>query len=178
MGMSPRDLPPLPDEEFRESVSIDVVLLADRKDAIPLLTKWYERRWPQHFGPGGPGDAGRDLSSSCNRDELPITLVAILEGEVAGTVTLKSRALPSHLHLTPWLAMLLVPPAFQKKGVELYLVVAVEQLAARLGNPELFASTGTESPLLIRRNWKVVEEPGESGTDLFIFKRALDSTFR
>jgi N-acetylglutamate synthase-like GNAT family acetyltransferase len=69
--------------------------------------------------------------------------------------------------------MLLVPPAFQRKGVELYLVVAVEDLAAKLGVEAVYASTSTESPLLIRRNWKVVEEPGESGTDLFIFKRAL-----
>ena len=172
-GMSPRDLPPLPDEEFRETVSIDVLLLADRKDAIPVLTKWYEQRWPAHYGPGGPGEAGRDLESSCNHDELPITLVAILEGEVAGTVTLKSRALPSHLHLSPWLAMLLVPPPFQRKGVELYLVVAVEELASKLGVEAIFASTGTESPLLIRRNWKVLEEPGESNNELFIFRRAI-----
>jgi hypothetical protein len=136
--MSPRNLPPLPDEEFRETVSIDVLLLADRKDAIPVLTKWYEQRWPAHYGPGGAGDAGRDLASSCSRDELPITLAA-----------------------------------FQRKGVELYLVVAVEELASKLGVEAVFASTGTESPLLIRRNWKVVEEPDESGTDLYIFKRAL-----
>ena len=171
--MSPRNLPPLPEEEFRESVNIEVELLVDRKEAIPLLAEWFERRWPERYGPGGRGNAGRDLTNSCNRDQLPITFVAILDGEVSGTVTLMSRAIVSHQHLSPWLAMLLVPDAFQRKGVELYLVFAVEELASRLGIEAVFASAGTESPLLIRRSWKIVEEPAESGTDLFIYKRAL-----
>lgn len=171
--MSPRNLPPLPDEEFRESTTIQVELLADRKEAIPLLAEWFEGRWPEHYGPGGRGNAGRDLSNSCNRDQLPITLVAFLDGEVSGTVTLMSRALASHLHLSPWLAMLLVPDAFQSKGVELNLVFAVEELASRLGIESVFASTGTESPLLIRRSWQIVEKPAESGSHLFIYRRAL-----
>ena len=171
--MSPRKLPPLPDEEFRESVDIEVELLADRKEVIPLLAKWFEGRWPEHYGPAGRGNAERDLSNSCNRDQLPITLVAILDGEVSGTVTLMSRTLVSHLHLSPWLAQLLVPAAFQRKGVEMDLVFAVEELASRLDIEAVFASTGTESPLLIRRSWKIVEEPAESGSDLFIYKRAL-----
>ncbi len=171
--MSPRHLPPLPEEEFRESVNIEVALLADRKEVIPLLAEWYELRWPEHYGPAGRGNAGRDLTNSCNRDQLPITFVAILDGEVSGTVALMSRALVSHQHLSPWLAMLLVPDAFQSKGVELYLVFAVEELASRLGIEAVFASTRTETPLLIRRSWRIVEEPAESGSDLFIYKRAL-----
>jgi len=148
-------------------------LLADHEEMIPLLAEWFERRWPEHYGPGGGGNAERDLSNSCNRDQLPITLVATLDGEVAGTVSLKRRALASHLHLSPWLAMLLVPSAFQGKGVELSLVFAVEELASRLGVKAVYASTGTEAPMLIRRSWKIVEEPAESGSGLFIYKRAL-----
>jgi len=171
--MSPRNPPSLPDEEFRDSVSIEVELLADRKEEIPLLAEWFEGRWPEHYGQGGRGNAERDLSNSCNRDQLPITLVANLDGEVSGTVTLMSRALVSHQHLSPWLAMLLVPAAFQEKGVELNLIFAVEDLASRLGIEAVFASADTESPLLIRRSWKIVEEPAKSGSGLFIYKRAL-----
>ena len=171
--MSPRNPPPLPDEEFRESVRIEVEPLADRKEAIPLLAKWFEGRWPEHYGPGGQGNAGLDLSNWCNRDQLPITLVAILDGEVSGTVTLKSRSPVSHLHLSPWLAMLLVPSDFQRKGVELNLVFAVEELASRLGIEALFASTATESPLLTRRSWQILEKPAESSSDLFIYRLAL-----
>ena len=171
--MSPRNLPPLPDEEFRDSVNLEVELLADRKEAIPLLAEWFERRWPEHYGSSGRGNAERDLSNACNSDRLPITLVALLDGEVSGTVTLMSRALVSHQHLSPWLALLLVPDAFRGKGVELSLVFAVEELASKLGIEAIFASTGTETPLLIRRSWKIVEEPADSGSNLFIYKRVL-----
>ncbi|MFX0202147.1 MAG: GNAT family N-acetyltransferase, partial [Candidatus Hodarchaeota archaeon] len=113
--------------------TLHVGLLADHPQAIPILKEWFEREWAPYYGPDGPGDANKDLLDSCSRDELPVTLVAISDGEVCGTASLKAESVTTHKHLTPWLAALLVAPKFRRLGVGERLIAAIEEKAKQLG---------------------------------------------
>ena len=75
-------------------------LLADHPEAIPILEEWFEREWASYYGANVPGDAHKDLQDSSNRDELPIALVAISDGEVCGPAALKAESVSTHKHLT------------------------------------------------------------------------------
>jgi len=157
--------------------ALKIELLADHTEAIPVLQKWFEREWAPYYGPDGPGDAQKDLADSCNRDELPLTLVAFHNGVVCGTAALKAESVTTHTHLSPWLAALLVAPEFRRRGVGERLIAAVEEKAKQLGFKCIYVGTGegsgTPEPLLQRRKWEFIEKGSYFVSEVSIFKKEL-----
>lgn len=157
--------------------SLRVELLADHPEAISILEAWFEREWTPYYGPDGPGDAQEDLRGCCNRDELPIGLVAMLDGKVCGTAALKAESVSTHAHLTPWLAALLVVPMFRHRGIGEHLIAAIEARASQLGFRWVYVGTGegsgTPESALRRRGWKFVEKGPYLVSEVSIFKKAL-----
>ena len=157
--------------------SLQIDRLADHPEAIPILKAWFETEWTPYYGPDGPGNAEQDLLRSCNRDVLPITMVALLEGEVCGTVALKHESVTTHGHLSPWLAALLVAPAFRRRGVGEHLIAAVEEGARQLGFAYLYVGTGAGSgspaSTLRRRGWEFIERGPYFASEVSIFRKAL-----
>jgi GNAT superfamily N-acetyltransferase len=132
--------------------------LVDVPEAIPVLVRWFIAEWEPYYGQGGPGDADRDLTACCNRDETPLALVALTAtGEVVGTAALKPHSLDTHRHLGPWMAALLVAREQRGKGIASALVTAVEGEARRLGFATLYSDTASSSSLLSRRGWQALE---------------------
>lgn len=157
--------------------ALQIDLLADHPEAIPMLREWFEQEWAPYYGLDGPGDAHKDLKDSCNRDKLPIALVAIHDGEVCGTATLKAESVSTHKHLTPWLAALLVAPEFRRRGVGEQLIAAIEKEASQLGFKRIYVGTGegsgTPESLLRNRGWEFVEKGPYFVSEVSIFQKAL-----
>jgi N-acetylglutamate synthase-like GNAT family acetyltransferase len=131
----------------------------DVPEAIPVLVRWFIEEWEPYYGPGGPGDAERDLMSCCNRDEIPLGLVALgVNEDVMGTAALKPHSIDTHRHLGPWLAALLVSRDRRGKKIGSALVTAIEDEARRLGFSSLYFGTSSFSNLLQRRGWEALEE--------------------
>ena len=142
-----------------------------------MLKEWFEREWAQYYGPDGTGDANKDLYDSCNRDELPVALVAISDGEICGTAALKVESVSTHKHLSPWLAALFVIPRFRHHGIGERLIAAVEEKAEQLGFHRLYVGTsegsGTPESLLRKRGWEFVEKGPYFVSEILIFQKAL-----
>lgn len=154
--------------------SFRIAPLADVPEAIPLLTQWFTEEWEPYYGPGGPGDARRDLVECCNRDRLPLALVALdAGGGVIGTAALKPRSLDSHPHLGPWLAALLVPRGRRRERIGSALVAAVENEALRLGFGSLYTGTSRLSGTLRRRGWQARESAPSLRGPVTIFRLEL-----
>lgn len=154
-----------------------IELLADHPQAIPILKSWFEDEWAPYYGPEGPGDAERDLRESCNRNELPIGLVALSGDVVCGTAALKKVSVTTHTHLTPWLAALLVGAGFRRRGVGEQLIAAVEETARKLGFASIYVGTGegsgTPETALRKRDWEFVEKGPYFVSEISIFRKAL-----
>ena len=148
-----------------------VELLADHADCIDVLSGWFEREWAPYYGQHGPGDARADLAARCNRNRLPIGLVAILDDRVRGTAALDRDAATG---LTPSFVGLLVAPNYRGRGVAGALLAAAESLARELGYRELFTSTSILGELLQRKGWQAQDEvqflSGERGK---VYRRLL-----
>lgn len=139
----------------RAATTPQIRKLADVPSAIPTLVDWFVAEWGPWYGPSGPGDARADLEACCNRDRLPLAVVALgRENLLLGTAAVKHDSLGSELGVGPWLAAMLVEPSHRRRGVGSGLVAAVEQEAARLGYPALFTATDTAIGLLTRRGWQ------------------------
>ena len=126
--------------------------LSDHREVIPTLVEWFLSEWEPYYGADGPGDARADLESRCNRDAIPVGLVAIESDEVLGTVALD---LDVSTNLTPSVVGLVVGQPFRRRGVATALLRAVEDLARRLGYRRIYVSTGALGALLTRLGWEV-----------------------
>lgn len=152
-------------------------LLADHPEVLRSLKEWFEGKWNPYYGPNGPGDATADLQESCNRDELPITVVAFLDDEVVGTAALKMESVSTHKHLTPWLGALLVKPEYRRRGIAELLIKEIENKAKDFGFHIIYVGTGkgsgTPQSALLKRGWEFVEKSSYYISEVQIFKKQI-----
>lgn len=134
---------------------MQIALLADHAHAIDELANRFETEWAPYYGENGAGDACADLRSRCNRDRLPLGLVAIEDDRILGTAALDRDATTG---LTPSVVGLLVAPGSRRQGIAAALVETAERLARELGYDELFISTSILQSFLRRQGWR---EKGE-----------------
>jgi predicted N-acetyltransferase YhbS len=81
------------------------------------------------------------LRAAANPDRIPLSLLAMADGEAAGTVNLIACDSKARPDLTPWLAALFVEPKHRGKGIGAALVRRLVVEAARLECSELFLET-------------------------------------
>ena len=79
---------------------IKIEFLEDNRHLFSVIEESYKTEWKEYYGPGGQGDAFSDINSFCNKDKLPICLVALKRGSFIGTVALRQKS-GSHHHLSP-----------------------------------------------------------------------------
>jgi GNAT superfamily N-acetyltransferase len=112
-------------------VPVRIEYLADHPEALMPLGHWMHDEWPM------PGRCAADRAGTfmqcMNRDRVPVTLVAMDEAALAGTVSLLDRSVSTHKHLRPWVASLYVAEHWRHGGVATLLVEAAVTVAGRLG---------------------------------------------
>lgn len=131
--------------------ALNIAPLADHAGVIDDLAALYEAEWAPYYGDSGPGDARADLLSRCNRDRLPIGLVAVEGARVLGTAALDRDVTTG---LAPSIVGLLVTPQARRQGVATALIGTLERLARQLGYDEIFISTSILQSLLRRQGWQ------------------------
>lgn len=150
-----------------------IALLADHPAALPALQQLFEHEWADYYGADGPGDAARDLQAFCNRDRLPLGVIALIDGAVAGVAALKAESIDDHAHLSPWAAAALVAPTLRRQGIGAHLIRALEAHARRLGYPALYTGTATAASLMRRLGWEFLENACQHGEEVAIFRKWL-----
>jgi predicted N-acetyltransferase YhbS len=74
-------------------------------------------------------------------DALPLSLLAISDGEPVGTVNLIENDDEERTHLRPWLAALYIDPEHRLRGIGSALVRELQQRALRMGIDTMFLGT-------------------------------------
>ncbi|MEM9633361.1 MAG: GNAT family N-acetyltransferase [Pseudomonadota bacterium] len=145
---------------------------------LARLETWFVEEWPGWYGPGGAGDASRDLGACLQAPgRLPRCLVSLDGlGAVIGTVSLRDTSPGSDRYPGVWLTALLVPPPLRRTGIGTGLVAAAEAEALRLGFSEIHASTANAQSLFRRRDWIVHDSLKIRETVLDIFRKPLQTS--
>ena len=147
--------------------------LSDHAEVLPILKAWFEDEWASYYGPGGRGNAQRDLTEYANGTRLPIGMVAFLNNEICGIVALKSESISTHSHLGPWAAAAMVERSHRGKGIGTELIRAVEEEAKRRGYNHIYCGTSTATHLLERLGWALMEQALYDGDNVSIYTKAL-----
>lgn len=146
----------------------------DEPWVLPTLAQWFVETWAPYYGPGGPGDAESDLGACCNRDTLPVCLVALnANGNVLGTAALKTESVGDEIASGPWLAALLVGKNLGGEGVGTALVEAIEEEACRLGFTSIYTSTDLADGIIERRQWQVIGVAESLRGQVEVYRRGL-----
>lgn len=134
--------------------------LFNHTDTVSLVAGWiYDEFWQDKPG-YSPATFNALLRDADNPERIPMSLLALVDGQPAGAVNLIHNDDESRPHLHPWLAALVVVPEYRGQGVGSALVRQLLQKARRLGVVELYL--GTDIPGFYERLGAVIhEQPGE-----------------
>ena len=149
--------------------------LAHQRHAIPQLARWSYAEWRRVYDELGMSfdDVLAAHSHRANTDTLPLAVVAIKDGAVIGTGTLKSHDLPPRPDLTPWLGGIYVSAEHRREGVASAIIGRLIDEARRLRLPHLYLWTNSAAPLYAKLGWKETERVEYSGKWIQVMVREL-----
>ena len=151
-----------------------IKFLADHHDYRDIIASWFMKEWGKRY-------PERDLAcwsktqTYVNKDKLPLTLVAIENDEVVGTVCLRSDGMSTHEDWKAWLSYLVVPESHRGKGIGKALVMQAEHIAKELGIKELHLFTRLAEPkLYVDLGWELIgKEDYRGGCVSIMTKKTL-----
>jgi len=156
------------------SLNFEIIYLVDARELIVPLAPLFIDEWEPYYGRQGPGDAETDLNDCCNRDEIPLALVAVGEdNEIFGTASLKARSVETHRHLSPWLAAFFVVERYRGQGVGAALVEQIENNALRLGYDHLYVGSRGVTGAMKKKGWSLLDEDEHLRGPVDIYERDL-----
>ncbi|KYC36745.1 hypothetical protein WA1_44520 [Scytonema hofmannii PCC 7110] len=123
---------------------ISIHHLFNHPDCIQQVATWiYTEFWADKTG-YTVETFERLLRQASDAAQIPLSLLALVEGQPAGTINLIANDDEHRPHLYPWLAALFVLPQYRGCGVGTSLVRALLYEAKQLGFSEMFL--GTDQP--------------------------------
>ena len=136
--------------------SIRIADLFETPSHVATVAKWiFDEFWADRNG--YTMEQLIDLLKDASRpDQMPLSLLAWVEHEPAGTVNLIENDDAERRHLRPWVAALFVRPDNRRRGVGSALVRSLLDRANRLSIPVVYL--GTENPQFYERIGATVHE--------------------
>ena len=144
-----------------------ITYLSEHSDLIPTLARWLHAQFSYLAPAASEATFAVALAESCGRRMIPTTVVALSDGALGeraipagtllGTASLVARDLPSHVHLSPWLADVYVAPGFRRQGVGGALVQRIAEEARGLGRTALYLYTPDQMHFYEGLGWSQLE---------------------
>jgi GNAT superfamily N-acetyltransferase len=147
--------------------------LANSPQCIPELARYAYDEWRALFDSRGQNfeDALDSYRDRANIDSLPLALVALHDGKVIGTASLKIHDLDIRPEMTPWLGGVFVVPQWRCRGIATQLIGRAIQEAQRLRLSELYLWTPSAKSLYERLGWSELERLEYCGYQISLMKR-------
>ena len=157
-------------------MNLDFVLLSDRPQAVPTVAGWWFDAWG-HQEPGkSPELIARDLAQQLDPRELPIQVLAELDGVAVGVAVLKLHEMEDVFpHRENWLGSVFVAHQARGLGVASALVQQIEDLAACRGVERLHLQTEQlDGGLYAARGWRPWRRLEYRGYQALVMTKRLD----
>jgi N-acetylglutamate synthase-like GNAT family acetyltransferase len=97
------------------------------------------------------------LEGFCNRDRIPLSVVALNADEVLGSASLILHDMETRMELSPWLAGVFVGEGYRRKGVGAALVRRIMAEAGHLDVPLLYLYTVHSERFYAALGWTLLE---------------------
>jgi GNAT superfamily N-acetyltransferase len=142
--------------------------LKQHPEFIATLARWHHGQWgelnPQKSLEMRISSLGMHLGAS----PIPATFVAVEDDQPLGSASLVQHDLPTHRHLSPWLASVFVAPNRRRTGIGGQLVRRVVEEAARLSVETLYLFTLDQEKFYGELGWTLIERGEYQGFPIAI----------
>ena len=128
--------------------------IADKPEHIPQLAQWHHNFWGHLNLQSSAAKRIESLHRQNQKGVIPVTFVAVEEGEPLGSASLVVNDLSTHPHLTPWLASVYVAEPHRRRGIGGDLVRRVMQEADALGVETLYLITPDQQRFYAGLGWQ------------------------
>lgn len=154
------------------SADIKIDYLGNYPHLAENLARWSWAEWqPIYIERGQTFEhALKNYQERTNIDRLPLALVALHEGELIGTVSLKFHDLDTRPELDPWLGGVFVLPEWRGRGIASRLMRRAVSEAARLNLPKLYLWTSSAEGLYQKLGWQIVERSEYCGKNIVVME--------
>ena len=131
---------------MRESQSqVQISHLFNHRHLIdPVATMIYKEFWVDVVNGMTVDDLVVHLETATERQQIPLSLIARVDGQLAGTVNLIENDDKNRAHLRPWLAAMVVRADLRGQGIGTALVKELLAEARLMNTPTVYF--GTDGP--------------------------------
>ena len=145
--------------------------LADHEEHLSTVAAWQQTEFG-YLNPSITIEQRRSrLREALQKEGLPVTLIAISkDGTPVGFASVLSKTI-THMHLTPWLSTIVVPPEHRGKGIASALSLRAAAEAARLGFDSVYLFTPRNESLYQRLGREILERSTHNGLPIAIMSR-------
>jgi GNAT superfamily N-acetyltransferase len=149
--------------------------LADRKDAIPVVAKWYFEEWGYHVPGNSIDQTIVRITGKLDCNKLPLYILAIEDKRVLGVAQLKQYEMDIYPEKEFWLGGLFVSPIARGRGIGSSLANKITTVAASLNVKEIYLQTeALDGGLYHQLGWQPIETVRSKGFDVTVMVRKLD----
>jgi GNAT superfamily N-acetyltransferase len=145
---------------------VEFAWLADQPHFVPRLAALHHAEWAWIDPEWTLDEARSNLEVHTAGTAIPTTRIALVDGELAGSVSLLANDHSRIRRWSPWLASLLVLPEFRGRGIGAARVREAVAIAARFGIPYLYLYTDDAAPFYARLGWTRVERMDLDGIEV------------
>lgn len=146
--------------------------LADHQDFLGELAALHFGEW-SYLRPDESLAGRTERLRNCTGRTIPAVFVGVIDGELVGSAMFMPNDLPSHRHLTPWLAGVFVKPEHRGCGLAKLLIERVVAHAASQGFRDLYLCTIHDHSMYEKLGWTVIERPAYNGTPVALMVRHI-----
>lgn len=137
---------------------MEIELLADHQHFIPEVAKVLFHEFGYLIPQRTLKDFEERTLNHCNKKSLPITFIALENGKLIGTFSLRAYDMETHKHFSPWIGSVVVHPSRRREGIGSALVQKAKAICKEQGHKTLFLFTPNKQAWYRKLGWEVVEE--------------------
>lgn len=152
---------------------MEIALLRERKEYIPILAEWHFREWAHFHDHDSVERRIGEFEEELKANGIPRTFVAVKGTVPVGSAGILPHDMDTRMDLTPWLASVYVVPEQRKRGIGSALVQHVMKGAAALGYRTLYLYTPDRPKFYARLGWVSLEKADYHGHPVDIMKIEL-----
>jgi len=153
---------------------IKFINLADRRDIVPVVAKWYYDQWGTTQPENSYAITLTKVETQLNKDRVPLHMLAIQNEMAVGVAQLKMQEMKTYPEDTFWLGGVFVPPEVRGQGVGALLVREMIRIAKSFGVPKLYLQTEQfDGGIYAKSGFTPVERVVYKGIDILVMEMKL-----
>ena len=155
-------------------MSLAFEYLVDRPQDVPLVINWWQTVWGDRMG-SNLDKAAQQLISSLSKTELPVHILATIDGQAVGTAALKLQELADiYPDRQYWVGSVFVSEDHRGERIASELTLKIVELANKLALPQLYLQTvDLSGGLYGKLGWERVEQINYKGEETLLMVRKL-----